>query len=161
MFIGDQDVTNVHQLALSDDQQTVATCGDSFFLWNLKLPVSTSLRDELRDGHADNVFRTFVFLGDGNRLVTASFDMTAKVWNALTCEEIHTIRFRDVIPDAVSYCAQLNRFACALGNDKIQVFDADNFSPVGSTIDGAHFLIAYSPSKRIILLQQSLLLLTK
>lgn len=148
-------VITVLHLALSDDQQTIVTCGDHLHLWNLQTSQSgrqylaVSLRGELR-GH-DNMVVASAFLGDGDRIVTASFDRTVKVWNTMICEELHTIRFDHVHPEVLSFCAQLNRIACGCSSNQVKIFDADTYVQVG-TIENVCGPIAYSPSTNVVLL---------
>ena len=45
-------------------------------------------------GHEDSV-RSVAYSPDGQRIVTASFDRTAKVWDAQTGQELFTLKGHD------------------------------------------------------------------
>lgn len=151
---------STNQIALSRDQQTFAACGNVVLLWDVDRRqgcAKLSLRGELRDDELredGNVIRCLAFIEDGsNRIITGSHDFHLKIWNVITCEELHRIPF-DLPPFDISYCLALNHVAC-LSFNGIEIFDCGNYSCVTAmrSVDFAvGGRIAYSPAQTVVLL---------
>ena len=80
----------VHSVAISHDGK-VATCGDEPIvrIWNIN---DGSLIAELKGpkGHTDSV-TDVAFSNDGQRVVTSSYDMTARLWDVQTGKHLQTL----------------------------------------------------------------------
>lgn len=81
----------VHAVAFSPDGRLLATGGDDpdgyVQLWN----VETGQRLKTFAGHDDGVL-SVMFSKDGARLLTSSYDKTARLWNVADARELKTFR---------------------------------------------------------------------
>lgn len=78
---------SLSKVAYSPDGRHIATCGGGgAFLWD----VETGKRIRAFKGHTETV-SSVAFSPDGTRLLTGSFDKTAKLWDVATGECIRTL----------------------------------------------------------------------
>lgn len=115
-------------LSLSSDQQTIVTWGaPEMVVWNVGSlfamdgRAKLSMRGKLC-GHGDVIICS-EFLDD-SRLVTGSWDKTARIWNLTTCEELQRIQLQAIPTNwGFAVCPDLNRIACYLNNFGVFIFD--------------------------------------
>lgn len=152
------DYTN--HLAVSTDQQTLATFGQSAILWNVERahPTKCGRISRLGEllGHTFHI-ECAEFLDDHNggnrRLATGSMDQTIRIWNVDTFEELRCIRYYSDSAYAVSisFCSQCNRMACLVWDGGVEIYELDDYSCVDK-IDVEAWAIVYSASTSVILL---------
>jgi len=75
-------------------------------------------------GHNSGVMSAS-YSADGQRIVTASDDKTAKVWNADTGQELLTLKGHDSSVNSVAYSPDGKRIATAGGDGIVQVYTTD------------------------------------
>jgi hypothetical protein len=75
-------------------------------------------------GHEDWV-RSAAYSPDGARIVTGSGDMTAKVWEADTGQELMTLTGHDDLVRSVSYSSDGSRLVTASADSTAKVWDAE------------------------------------
>jgi hypothetical protein len=85
--------------------------------------LSSQVRATLR-GHKDTVYGV-AFSPDGKRLATASWDRTAKVWDAESGKELLTLRGHSNFVDGVAFSPDGKRLATASGDSTVQVYALD------------------------------------
>lgn len=141
-------------LALSSDQQTVATGGDKFVcLWNVSMATdgnpTLSLRGKLFLPTNSGYPTISLGFADDIRLIVGAYDRVM-IWNSVVSEVLHSIQFHQCLR-GLSYCAQLNRVACLVGDSDIDIFDLENYERV-ARIEYDACWMAYSPASSVILL---------
>ena len=75
-------------------------------------------------GH-DGKVMSAAYRPDGARIVTASGDQTAKVWDAVTGKELLTLKGHDSSVNSVAYSPDGKRIATAGGDGIVQVYTTD------------------------------------
>ncbi|MBQ6950009.1 MAG: TIR domain-containing protein, partial [Clostridia bacterium] len=85
-------------------------------------------------GHADTV-HSAVFSPDGKRIVTASDDGTAKIWDAETLLELGTLKGGWFLPNFAAYSPDGKRIVTASWDETAKIWDAKTFQELG-TLDG-------------------------
>ena len=75
-------------------------------------------------GH-DGKVMSAAYSPDGARIVTASGDQTAKVWDAVTGKELLTLKGHDSSVNSVAYSPDGKRIATAGGDGIVQVYTTD------------------------------------
>ena len=96
-------------------------------------------------GH-DGGVRSAVYSADGRRIVTASDDKTAKVWDANTGTELMTLTGHDSAPRSAVYSADGQRVVTASDDKTAKVWDADTGKELMTLEghDGEIYSAAYS-----------------
>ena len=119
---------NVQCVAVSKDGRWVATGSEDgdVFLWDAKTP---SLRVALRGVAARGDGRTGKINGvdfspDSSRLVSATNDRTASIWDVATHQRVQTLQHKELVT-AAKYSPQGDRIATATP-DSIRVWDSNN-----------------------------------
>lgn len=84
-------LTAVNSLAFSPDGDRLLSASDGMKVWD------TSTGSEIRTlrGHLQRI-GSVAFSPDGKRIASASFDHSVKIWNALTGQELLTLRIDEV-----------------------------------------------------------------
>jgi len=75
-------------------------------------------------GHAHRIWSAS-FSPDGSRIVTASWDKTAKVWDARTGRQLLTLRGHENALTAVAFSPNGRRIASSSLDETVRVWDAD------------------------------------
>ena len=112
------------------------------------------LRERLDLGHDDAV-SSAAFSPDGTRIVTASYDKTARVWDAATGQPIgEPLKGHESAVMSAAFSPDGKRIVTASEDNTARVWDAATGQPIGEPLkghDGAVFSAAFSPDgKRIV-----------
>ena len=102
-------------------------------------------------GHTGG-FNSASYSQDGRRIVTASDDGTAKVWDAETLQEIGTLQGHTGAVITATYSPDRRRIVTASWDTTAKVWDAETLQEIG-TLDGhTHYVDSamYSPDSRRI-----------
>ena len=75
-------------------------------------------------GHVGQVF-SVAYSADGGRIVTTSFDQTAKIWDAKTGQELFTLTGHNGIVFAATYSPDGKRIATAGADGIVQICTTD------------------------------------
>jgi hypothetical protein len=74
-------------------------------------------------GHEDAVYSA-AFSSDGSRIVTASWDKTARIWDAATAKEIAVLRGHDDAVSSAAFSPDGSRIVTASDDDTARIWDA-------------------------------------
>ena len=127
-----KDVLALAHLALAlrldpKNERAVALTGAMLIQANWAIPVADPMR------HDEAVFSA-QFSADGQRIVTASFDKTARVWDAATGKAIgEPMRHEDVVLTA-QFSADGKRVVTASKDKTVRVWDAVTGKAIGEPI---------------------------
>jgi WD40 repeat protein len=104
------------------------------------LPLTPPLR------HDDEVLSA-VFSPDGTRIVTASQDKTARIWDANTGEPVGDVMRHDGPVDTASFSPDGNSIVTASDDGTARLWDAHTGKPIGETMkhDDEVYSAAFSP----------------
>jgi WD40 repeat protein len=98
------------------------------------------------------------FSPDGKRIATASTDHTAKVWDAETGKELHTLRGQDGWVRTVAFSPDGKWVATGGGRDnEARLWDAETGKHVHTLVGHSSWVhwVAFSPdSKRVVTASQ-------
>ena len=75
-------------------------------------------------GH-DAAVTSVSYSADGKRIVTGSWDKTAKVWDANTGNELMTLKGHDAAVTSVSYSADGKRIVTSGADGIVQIYTTD------------------------------------
>jgi len=137
-------------VALSPDGQRVAAVigGGYINIWS-----TASGAEELPpfQGHSAPV-QSIAFSPDGQQLATASWDMTAVLWNAATGKELHTLRGHSHVVMHAAFSADGRRVATASLDKTAKIWDAATGKEL-LTLHGHDdrvIAVAFSPNGKLL-----------
>jgi WD40 repeat protein len=103
--------------------------------------------------HEEGSIRDFAFSPDGQRLATASFDKTAKIWDATTGQGLFTLSGHTEYVNGVAFSPNGRWVVTASGDKTAQIWDAatgENLMQLGWN-NSPRTCVAFSPDgQRII-----------
>ena len=99
----------------------------------------------------EGAVKSAVFSPDGRRLVTASADKTARVWDAATGQPVGALLRHGGAVEAVAFSPDGRLVATGLA-DMARVWDARTGEPVGAVLQhkGPVLFVAFSPDGRLV-----------
>ena len=104
-------------------------------------------------GHGDGVVFSVAWSPDGQRIVTGSDDMTAKVWDAETGQELLTLQGHAHVIKSLACSPDGQRFVTGSADQTAKVWDAQTGQVLFTLADhdGAVISVAWSPDGKQIL----------
>ncbi len=118
--------------------------------WQAEQALGLAIKDRLEvlqlKGHRGAVF-TSVFSPDGSRVLTASADSTARIWDAATGERVHTLDGHQGAVNRAVWSPDETRVATASADGTARVWDAFSGEPLLtlSGHQGSVIMVAWSP----------------
>jgi WD40 repeat protein/serine/threonine protein kinase len=136
----------VHAVAFSADGRWLATGGDDpagfVQIWD----VATGQRAKTFEGHEDAVVGV-AFSRDGSRLLTSSYDKTARLWDVASGKELKALRGHTWWVWQAAFSPNEDRVV-TVGQDGIAIvwdLEADRRSPPFTGHEGPVYCAAFSP----------------
>ena len=93
----------------------------------------------------DDRINSAIYSSDGDRIVTASFDETAKVWDANTGQELMTLKGHEREVYSAAYSADGQQIVTASDDKTAKIWDATNTGKELFTLTG-HYGAVWSAS---------------
>jgi hypothetical protein len=111
------------------------------------------LREQMVLGHEGGVYSP-AFSRDGKRIVTASDDKTARIWDAATGQPIAQLKGHEGAVYSAAFSPDGRRIVTASEDKTARIWDAATGQPIGQPLkghEGAVYSAAFSPDgKRIV-----------